>query len=282
MALTMVMLLGVGVIVYPFAGGWFNSKKQAEVVTGYVESVKSVDSVLMLQRAREYNQNLPVMPIGDFYTEVSQYPPEYKEYLSIPGDSVMGRLTIPDIEVDLPIYHGTSDDVLQRGVGHIYGTHLPVGGPGTHAALSAHSGMLDKRMFDRLPELEVGDYFFITVLDEELAYQVISTAEFTPEDGVEQIVRHPGEDLVTLIICTPYGINTHRLLVTGTRVEGPPEKLGYEIGPTGQVQRAWWVWPLIVMVLVSVGSGVYAYQRSQRTGTTEHKDTTPRLGDTDS
>lgn len=275
LALTMVMLVGVAIIVYPFAGGWFNSKKQAEVVTGYVDAVASVDSLAMLEKAREYNRNLPIMPIGDFYTEVAQYPPEYVEYLSLPGSRVMGRLTIPVIEVDLPIYHGTSDDVLQRGVGHLYGTSLPVGGIGSHAALSAHSGMLDKRMFDRLGELEVGDHFFINVLGEELAYQVISSEVYTPEEGVEKIVREPGEDLVTLITCTPYGINTHRLLVTGTRVEGPSKNLGYEIGPTGMVESPWWIWPLIVLVLVSVGSGVYVYQKAKKQPTGDEESDQP-------
>lgn len=264
LALTLVMLIGIGVIVYPFAGGWFNSKKQAEAVTGYVDAIESVDAQVMLEKAREYNANLPVMPIGDFYTEVAQYPPEYQEYLALPGSTVMGRLTIPKIEVDLPIYHGTSDDVLMKGVGHLYGTHLPVGGPSTHAALSAHSGMLDKRMFDRLPELKVGDHFFINVLGEELAYQVVSTEVYTPEEGVEHIVRVPGEDLVTLITCTPYGINTHRLLVTGSRVDGPAKKLGYEIGPTGMVERPWWIWPLIVLVLIAIGIGAYVLQKVKR------------------
>lgn len=264
MALTLVMLIGVGIVVYPFAGGWLNSRKQAEVVTGYVDAVASVDSQAMLDKAREYNRDLPIMPISDFYTEVAQYPPEYVEYLSLPGSNVMGRLTIPKIEVDLPVYHGTSDDVIQRGVGHIYGTSLPVGGVGSHAALSAHSGMLDKRMFDRLGELRVGDHFFVMVMGEQLAYQVISTEVLTPEEGVEQIVRDPNRDLVTLITCTPYGVNTHRLLVTGTRIEGPAENLGYEIRPTGLVEHAWWIWPLIVLILVSVGSGGYVYQKTKK------------------
>ncbi len=266
LVLTVLMLVGVGLIAYPFVGGWLNSKKQAEAVTGYIDAVANTDAQAMLAKAREYNASLPIMPIGDYYTEIAQHPPEYAEYLSLPSTSVMGRLTIPKIEVDLPVYHGTSDDVLAKGVGHIYGTSLPVGGIGTHSALSAHAGMVDKRMFDRLHELKVGDHFFITVLDEDLAYEVISTEAFTPEDAVKQIVRDPDQDLVTLITCTPYGINSHRLLVTGTRIEGPAEKLGYEIGPSGQVERAWWILPLILLVLGSLGSGAYIYRKSKRQG----------------
>lgn len=272
--LTLLMLFGTALIAYPFVGGWFNSKEQAEAVTGYVAASKNVDSAALLKRAHRYNEELPVMPIGDYYTEIAQYPPEYVEYLSLPQTDVMARLSIPAIHVDLPVYHGTSDEVLSRGVGHIYGTSLPVGGMGTHAALSAHSGMVSKRMFDRLPELKVGDYFFITVLDEELAYQVISTEAYTPDEGVAKIVRKDDQDLVTLITCTPYGINTHRLLVTGSRVEGPPKRLGYDIGPTGESETAWWLWPLVALVGVSVGSGILAARRLKKRSTQEGEDST--------
>lgn len=262
--LTLAMLLGSGLIAYPFVGGWFNSKEQAEAVTGYVQATENINAQDLLARAREYNVQLPIMPIGDYYTEIADYPPEYVEYLAVPKSDVMARLSIPSIEVDLPVYHGTSDEVLGKGVGHIYGTSLPVGGVGSHAALSAHSGMIDKRMFDRLPDVAVGDHFFITVLGEELAYEVISAEVYIPEEGVEKIVREPDADLVTLITCTPYAVNTHRLLVTGTRVAGPAQRLGYEIGPTGHVEQAWWVWPLVALVAMSIGSGIFAFVRLRR------------------
>ncbi|MFR0568623.1 class C sortase [Bifidobacterium apri] len=161
-----------------------------------------------------------------------------KEYLSLlnVGHGVIGSIQIPKISVNLPIYHGTSDAVLDDGVGHLYGTSLPVGGAGTHSVLTAHRGLSNKTLFTRLDELQVGDPFYIKVMNETLGYRVISITTIEPTQ-IKGLTIRTGEDLVTLMTCTPYGINTHRLLVTGKRAN-IPKSIPEPADATQDIKRA--------------------------------------------
>ena len=147
---------------------------------------------------------------------------EYKEVLNVANDGVMGELVIPKIAVDLPIYHFTTDDVLQHGVGHVVNTSVPIGGESTHVVLAGHTGLPTAQIFDRLEELQVGDWFIIRVLGEDCAYRVTSTEVVLPNQ-VNSLSIEPGKDQVTLVTCTPYGVNTHRFLVHAERTEVPSE-----------------------------------------------------------
>ena len=176
----------------------------------------------MLQASRDYNQSLAARETSYFLSERQQA--EYDSLLDVGGTGIMGYITIPRIGVELPIYHGTSDGVLQIAAGHLEGTSLPVGGASTHAVISAHRGLPSAKLFTNLDQLEVGDTFTITVLDRVLTYEVdkISIVLPTETDSLKVV---DGKDYVTLMTCTPYGINTHRLLVRGRRITTPDKLL---------------------------------------------------------
>ena len=191
----------------------------------YEETVAAQDDALLAEewaKAEEYNENLAGDPVHDPFVPGSGYalPDNYLDVLNI--DGVMGRITIPKIGVDLPIYHGTDAETLEKGVGHIESTSLPIGGEYRHAVLTGHRGLPSAELFTRLDELEPGDQFYLHVLDATLAYQVDQILTVEPQE-LETLVAEPGQDYVTLVTCTPYGINTHRMLVRGTRVPYVPE-----------------------------------------------------------
>lgn len=216
---------GAAVFFYPTVSNYLNQKNQAEVVQNYEQTVAEQDADQLAEewaKAEEYNENLAGDPVHDPFVPGSGYalPQNYLDVLNV--DGVMGRITIPKIDVDLPIYHGTDAETLEKGVGHMESTSLPIGGEYRHAVLTGHRGLPSAELFTRLDELEPGDQFYIHVLDATLAYEVdqISTVE---PDQLDQLVALPGEDYVTLVTCTPYGVNTQRLLVRGTRVPYVPE-----------------------------------------------------------
>ena len=191
----------------------------------YEQTVTAQDDALLAEewaKAEEYNENLAGDPVHDPFVPGSGYalPDNYLDVLNI--DGVMGRITIPKIGVDLPIYHGTDAETLEKGVGHIESTSLPIGGEYRHAVLTGHRGLPSSELFTRLDELEPGDQFYLHVLDATLAYQVDQILTVEPQE-LETLVAEPGQDYVTLVTCTPYGINTHRMLVRGTRVPYVPE-----------------------------------------------------------
>ena len=223
-AAVVLFLAGAAVFAYPLISSWLAQKNQARVVQTYQAAVEAEDEAALAEQwalAEEYNENLAGDPVHDPFVPGSGYalPENYEQVLNV--DGVMGRITIPKIGVDLPIYHGTGEEVLQKGVGHIESTSLPIGGEYRHAVLTGHRGLPSAELFTRLDELAVGDEFYIHVLDKTLAYQVDQIATVEP-DELEQLVAVPGEDYVTLVTCTPYGINTHRLLVRGVRVPYTP------------------------------------------------------------
>lgn len=199
-----------------------------ERLTAKVTATDEEDLTAERELAIEYNEKLlgsrtiitdPFDPDQEQVTDE-----EYERVLNLGEDGVMATITIPKIHVELPVYHGTSDEALQKGVGHLQETSVPIGGESTHCVLSGHTGLPSSKIFDNLDQLEVGDYFIITVLGEDHAYRVTSTEVVLP-DETESLVIQPGEDLVTLVTCTPYGVNTHRLLVHAERCEVPDEWL---------------------------------------------------------
>ncbi len=223
-AALLLFLGGAAVFCYPAISSWLADKNQAQVVQTYEQTVAAEDQASLDEQwalAEEYNENLAGDPVHDPFVPGSGYalPDNYLEVLNT--DGIMGRLTIPKIGVDLPIYHGSDEEVLQKGVGHIESTSLPIGGEYRHAVLTGHRGLPNAELFTRLDELVVGDTFYIHVLDRTLAYQVDQITTVEP-DELENLRAEPGQDYITLVTCTPYGINTHRLLVRGTRVPYTP------------------------------------------------------------
>ena len=216
--LILIFLVGLSVMLYPSVSDAVNRKHQSRAVAGYAEEVEQLsdaDYQTYFDAADAYNRQLNT-------THNAFYKPDlvsgYAQTLDISGTGIMGYITIPKISVELPIYHGTDEGVLQVAAGHLEGSSLPVGGAGTHAVISAHRGLPSAKLFTNLDELEVGDRFTITVLNRVLTYEVDQISIVLPTE-VDQLLPTEGMDYVTLMTCTPYGINTHRLLVRGKRVE---------------------------------------------------------------
>jgi len=216
-------LVGISLLLYPAFSNYWNSKTQSRAIVDYesvLEHLEPEDYSAIFEAAYDYNRALyeTDYPLMD-YEEI----PGYYDTLKLPGSSMIGYVKIDKIGVELPIYHGTSDEVLNVGVGHLEGTSLPVGGENTHSVMSAHRGLPSAKLFTDLDRLEPGDTFQITVLDQVLTYQVDQVKVITPTE-VEDLLIAEGKDYCTLFTCTPYGINTHRLLVRGIRIETIVEK----------------------------------------------------------
>lgn len=215
--LVLVLLVGTAVMLYPTASDYWNSFHQSQAIAGYAESVSgltAVDYENIWLSACAYNSGLESNP---FVLTEEQWEAYLRE-LNVAGNGIMGYIEIPKIECSLPIYHGTDSSVLQIAVGHLEGSSLPVGGPGTHCVLSGHRGLPSAKLFTHLDQLGEGDVFFLRVLDETLTYEVDQIHIVLPEE-VDDLAIVPGRDFCTLITCTPYGINSHRLLVRGKRIE---------------------------------------------------------------
>ena len=218
----LIFAAGAGIFLYPAASNFLAERSQQETIRTYHAKVVNMDQEEIdsaWEQAREYNENLTGDPVHDPFVIGSGYvlPDNYESVLNTNGDGVMGEIEIPKIDVDLPIYHGTSEEVLQKGAGHLEMTALPVGGENCHSVLSAHRGLPSAELFTRLDEMETGDEFYIHVLDKTLAYEVDQIAVIEPEE-ISLLQPEEGKDMVTLLTCTPYAVNTHRLLVRGSRV----------------------------------------------------------------
>lgn len=221
-ALIIVLLVGLSVMLYPVISDWWNSRTQSRAIAVYQETVANLDDAdceKILAKAHEYNESLKKLrePFI-FYDDIK----DYYEILDITGTGIMGYVDIPQINVELPVYHGTSEGVLNIAVGHLQGSSLPVGGEGTHAVVSAHRGLPSAKLFSDLDELVVGDTFTITVLKEVYTYEVDKISIVEPSD-MNDLLAVPGKDYITLMTCTPYGINSHRLLVRGHRIANAAE-----------------------------------------------------------
>ena len=235
--LVLILLLGAAIAGYPAFSEYWNSIHQSRAIMGYAERVAELTNDEyegVWQEALAYNRRLTVDPNPwDMNDEEKD---EYEKQLNVDGTGNMGFISIPKINVDLPIYHGTSDEVLQTSIGHIDGTSLPAGSIhpnpddfsevsfGSHSVLSGHRGLPSAKLFSELDAMELGDIFYLTILDQTLTYQVDDITVILPEDS-SGLGIFPGKDYCTLMTCTPYGINTHRLLVRGVRVENEKELL---------------------------------------------------------
>ena len=214
---------GVGIFIYPALSNYLAQREQKEVIEEYAQTVEQIDKDKMARQwelAEEYNETLLGDPVHDPFIPGTGYalPDNYESVLNVNKDGVMGYLKIPKIKVDLPIYHGTSTEVLERGIGHLAASSFPIGGKSTHAVLTGHTGLSSAKLFTDLTEMKKGDLFFIHVLDKKLAYRVDQINVIRPENTRKlQIID--GKDYVTLLTCTPYGVNDHRLLVRGIRTE---------------------------------------------------------------
>ena len=245
--------LGLGLMLYPSAAQWFFERGQAAEISGYFQQVDSMPHEVrtdLLSQAEAYNSSLPPGPFRDPYTigegtdlAATQVANEqYRSLLNTDGTQVMGRVRIPSIHVDLPIYHGTDEETLARGAGHLPPSSLPVGGAGTHAVITAHSGLANAPLFTDLDKVALGDTFMIDVLGETLYYRVDQILVVAPTN-VDALQIVPGKDYVTLVTCTPLWVNSHRLLVRGERIPAPPQAAAVGERPVPPAQGPgvpWW------------------------------------------
>lgn len=242
--LLVIFLVGLSVMLYPAVSSWWNSMHMSRAVAAYQEAVEDTSKAereVMLAAADDYNRRLFERHAG-----IGTNLEDYQSVLDITGTGIMGYITIQKLDLELPIYHGMDANVLQVGVGHVSGSSLPVGGENTFSVLSGHRGMPDARLFTDIDQLVKGDIFIITVLDRKIAYQVDDISTVLPRE-VEELRIVEGKDYCTLVTCTPYGINTHRLLVRGHRVALPDNT---EL-PTAQekIQGLDWKIKLLAVIL---------------------------------
>ena len=265
----LLFLIGAGILFYPRISFWLADYNHVAAYQTYERSVADLSSAAkqeMWAQAVNYNERLVSSSVMDPFAATKDIDPfdEYFDTLDI-GEGMMGSIRIPKIDVLLPIYHGVSDEVLEKGVGHIKATALPVGGLGTHGVLTGHTGLSHAKMFNDLGVLEVGDEFLLEILDETLAYKVEKILTVLPDD-VSQLIREPDKDKVTLITCTPYGVNSHRLLVMGERTEyNFNEAVQREID---KAQFPWW----IIAVVVGILALLLAVGRTRKKRTKGNKD----------
>lgn len=239
LAVSLLFLTGVGLVLYPVVSDWYIGRHQASVVASYDEEAARLSQEQIeteLARAHAYNDSLlgNVVLTDPFDAEgLAEQNTEYDDLLNINGDGVMGSIDIPRVDIYLPIYHTTDAEVLAKGAGHLKNSSLPVGGTGTHAIISGHTALPSAELFNNLSDVEKGDVFYIHVLNETLAYEVDQIKVVLP-DNIEDLFIDRDEDYVTLVTCTPYGINSHRLLVRGRRI---PYEEAEAITPVQQVEE---------------------------------------------
>ncbi len=265
LVLVLILLTGAVIMAYPSFSEYWNSLHQSRAIMGYAQRVAELTNEeyeTIWSAALDYNERLPELPNRWLVDHDENLKADYETQLNADGTGNMGYITIPKINVNLPLYHGTTDSVLQTSIGHIAGTSLPAGSThsneedflipdfASHCVLSGHRGLPSARLFSDLDAMEVGDIFYLTILDQTLTYEVDRITVIEPEE-MEELEIIPGRDLCTLMTCTPYGINTHRLLVRGSRIENEKKKLNVRITADGLRIDPLYVAPFIaVPVLV--------------------------------
>lgn len=235
LVICIIFLAGLSLLLYPFVANQWNNYRQKQLISNYEqvvsdkEAAEGIDYDAERKKAEEYNEALLpcVLPDSFALAESSGVDPVYMNTLNIAGDEMMGSVEIPKINIKIPIYHTTEEEVLNKGAGHLEGSSLPVGGANTHAVISAHRGLPSASLFTDLDQLKEGDHFLIHVLNETLCYEVDKISVVKPED-TSALAVEDGQDLVTLLTCTPYGVNTERLLVRGHRVPYVEEEVKEE------------------------------------------------------
>lgn len=227
--LTLVLLAGLAIMLYPSASDYYNSFHQSRAIAHYAEAVSQIDPETyerLWREATEYNQRLVGRSNPFMLSEAERE--EYNSVLNYSGDGIMGYISVPKINCELPLYHTTEESVLQIAIGHIEGSSMPVGGESTHCVVSGHRGLPSAKLFSNLDILGPGDTFVIRVLNETLTYEVDQIRTVLP-DELQDLYIEKGKDYCTLVTCTPYGINTHRLLVRGHRVSNAAEALAIRV-----------------------------------------------------
>ena len=255
------LLAGILVLLYPVFATQYNNARQERIASEFsaVAEQAGPDAVAeSLRRADEYNLKASESPILDPWLD-AQRPgtAQYQDYLSqLNLNDVMATIKIPSIDVNLPIYHGTDTATLDKGIGHLFGTALPVGGESTHTVLTGHTGLGNATMFDQLTSVKMGDYFYIETAGRHLKYQVTDIRVVLPHE-TESLNKVEGKDLATLITCTPYGVNTHRLLVTGERVPMDEEAVAAEAAQVkGSVMKPWMIAVLASVAVILTVAGI--------------------------
>ena len=258
----LIFLAGLSLLLYPFVANQWNNHRQKQLIGNYEsvisdkEAAGNIDYAAEMKKAEAYNDALlpSILPdsfaVADASTETDS---SYEDSLNIAGDGMMGIVEIPKIAIKLPIYHGTGDEVLQKAAGHLEGSSLPIGGESTHAVISAHRGLPSASLFTDLDQLEIGDHFLIHVLDETLCYEVDQILVVDPED-TSALAVEDGEDLVTLLTCTPYGVNTQRLMVRGHRVPYEEQSVADEQTPLSglSLHTNYLLWVVLGIVITGV------------------------------
>lgn len=254
LTLSVLLFMGaVAITAYPMIANYINDKHQSAIRIEYAQEVEALEDSEIRdarQAAIAYNESLK--PIRYDREALQAAAESYDELLNLHGSGLMGYVEIPKIDVNLPIYHGTSEEVLQKGIGHLVGSSLPIGGEGFHSVLTGHSGLAGKRLFSDLEQLALGDCFYLHVFGETLAYEVTEINRVLPHE-TELLTAVAGEDLCTLVTCTPYGVNTHRLLVRGSRV--PFEKTAEEIAKEAPKEPMRSTWKENYLQGLVIGSG---------------------------
>lgn len=231
----LIFIAGLSLLLYPYIANEWNTYRQEQLMAIYDNAIEEIEDEIDYstewEKANQYNKSLlpSILPDSFAIAAAAGEPAEdYMAALNLLGDGIMGTVEIPKINIKIPIYHTTSEEVLQIAAGHLEGSSLPVGGKDTHSVISAHRGLPSASLFTDLDRLEIGDHFAINVLDETLYYEVEKISVVEPEE-TDTLSVEPGRDLVTLLTCTPYGVNSHRLLVRGYRVDYTPELLDVEV-----------------------------------------------------
>ncbi|MCG7447713.1 class C sortase [Corynebacterium aurimucosum] len=248
------VLIGLLVMLYPVVSSNWNNLAQQKVTKEYRDLLKDADPSRLnraVKAAREYNATKAEGPVLDpWLAHVNSDTPAYREYLGqLSGQPAMSQLVIPSIDSNLPVYHGTKEDTLQKGLGHLFGTSLPVGGDSTHSVITGHTGIANATLWDNLNEVEVGDDVYVSTFGEKLKYRVYDIEVVTP-DKTESLSVQPGKDLMTLITCTPYGINTHRILVHAERVPMGQEE--NDVFTQDKWKMQLWMWIVVGLVLIGL------------------------------
>lgn len=260
--LPVILLVGLSLLLYPTISNYWNSLHQSRAIAGYVETVDSIDEETyqqILSSAQAYNSSIDELTMTELSEERYQ---DYLQQLNITSSGIMGYIDIPKIHCTLPIYHGTDDTVLQVAVGHVEGSSLPVGGDGSHCVLSGHRGLTNAKLFTNLDQLREGDVFVLSVLHEEFYYEVDRISIVKPDD-LSEMTFEDGMDLCTLVTCTPYGVNSHRLLVRGHRIEKGKASVVRVTAGAVQVNR-WLVTAVVALPIAMVVLIVIIIRRLRR------------------
>ena len=275
LSLAVLIVVSLGVILYPLIANYLSEKNRSLIETQYTEAIEQMDTTALdeaCSEAVEYNKTLVTIPDKPYTKDALIKAAEsYDTLLNVRGDGIMGYVEIPAIGVNLPIYHGTEESTLDRGVGHLLGSSLPVGGTATHCVLTGHSGLAGQKMFSDLNLLKEGDIFFLRVLGQTLAYKVVEVYTVLPED-TGKLTIDAGRDLCTLVTCTPYGVNSHRLLIRGERTEYEEAVSVIEDAEFTPVEESTWgneyrhglIYGGLTVAGISTGYGIHQIARKSK------------------